>query len=197
MTFSYGLFYPEYYHDKTKAETMFYFGIGTDINRPNQHIYKARNCIEANPHKNNVIREIERNGYKVLIRYFYGHATREDACMFEIATLFLMPQLTNITMGGDGAGIAERNPMYDKKHTTASKAKMRQSQSLINRSGNNNPMYGKKHKLESIEQNRQTNRIKHLGKNNPMYGRTHTIDAIRKMRKAALKREAAKRKAAM
>jgi len=41
------------------------------------------------------------------------------------------------------SGYAALNPMYGKTHTSESRAKMSDSQKLVDRSGANHPMYGK------------------------------------------------------
>jgi G:T-mismatch repair DNA endonuclease (very short patch repair protein) len=67
----------------------------------------------------------------------------------------------------------ERNKMYGKKHSDASKEKMRNS-TLGKYDGEKNPFYGKKHTKKSREAISKKLTGKFLGENGPFYGRHHT-----------------------
>ncbi len=100
--YTYVLEYPEDYPDDMKAGTVFYVGKGID-DRIEDHERDAKRERGRNTHKLNVIRKIWTNGGQVaksIIAYFETH---EEACMLEIALIFFLPNLTNLTNGGDGS----------------------------------------------------------------------------------------------
>jgi hypothetical protein len=97
--YTYVLRYPQNYVIQKLASTIFYVGKGTG-KRINGHEREARGGIRS--HKCSVIRKIWRNGFEVekeILAYF---VTNEEALMHEIALIFFLPGLTNVTPGGQG-----------------------------------------------------------------------------------------------
>lgn len=93
----YTLAYPE-----SMGGRVFYVGKGID-KRIDVHERDARLDKGTNPYKKNIIRKIWREGsqvVKTIIAYFETH---RDACSYEIALIFFMDGLANLTAGGEGA----------------------------------------------------------------------------------------------
>lgn len=94
----YTLSYP-----KSMGGTVFYVGKGTG-DRINQHEIEAQGKHYArNPYKINVIRKIQRSGQHIVKNKLAYFDIEQDAFMYEIALIFLLPHLTNATVGGEGA----------------------------------------------------------------------------------------------
>ena len=78
---------------------------------------------------------------------------------------------------GIGAGSGENHPMFGRKHTPETIAKMSGENNhrfgIGAGSGENHPMFGRKHTPETI--------AKFSGENNGMFGRKHTPETIAKM----------------
>ena len=88
----------------------------------------------------------------------------------------------NMIVGGKGFSsediIGEKNPMYGKKHSQETKAKM--SEQHWNCSGEKNPMYGKKHSQETKEKMTKAKK----GKKSSFYGKHHKQESKEKISKA-------------
>ncbi|SRR6266705_581884 len=97
--YTYTLSYPEDYLELEKAGTIFYVGKGTG-NRIHQHEREARRGGKG--YKCNVIRKIEALGGKVVKKILAHFSTHKEATWYEIALIFFLPNLTNLTLGGDG-----------------------------------------------------------------------------------------------
>ena len=82
----------------------------------------------------------------------------------------------------------EQHPMYGKKHTPESLAKMKESQSK-REWGEKHPFYGKTHSEETKAKISENRKGKMVGVENPFYGKTHTPEVIEKMRAAHLGRK--------
>jgi hypothetical protein len=80
---------------------VFYVGKGQN-DRIHVHEREARHGSTKNPHKNRTIRKIWNNNEQVVKTVIVGFDTHEEACLLEIALIFLMDGLTNLTNGGDG-----------------------------------------------------------------------------------------------
>lgn len=102
--YTYTLAYPDNFPDPRKAGTVFYVGKGQN-GRINMHKYEARKGVKS--HKCSVIRLIWACGCEVdknILAYF---DIEQDAFMYEIALIFFMDGLTNLTYGGEGmSGLA-------------------------------------------------------------------------------------------
>ena len=97
----YAYYYPEDYPEPCLAGTAFYIGKGQG-DRINAHLSEARTGKTYNTYKVRIIKKIWNNGgevVKVILAYFETH---EEACMYEIALIFFMDGLTNLTYGGEG-----------------------------------------------------------------------------------------------
>jgi hypothetical protein len=96
----YTLSYPE-----SMGGRVFYVGKGKRY-RMHHHEWEAKQSDDSrhirNPYKNNVIRKIWANGEQVVKKILAYFETHEEACMYEIALIFFMDGLTNLTDGGDG-----------------------------------------------------------------------------------------------
>ncbi len=105
--YTYTLSYPENYPDPEKAGTVFYVGKGKD-DRINDHERQAKKGVRS--HKCSAIRKIWTANCQVVKRKLAFFETHREACMYEIALIFFMNGLTNLTYGGDGAtGLAPWN----------------------------------------------------------------------------------------
>lgn len=82
--------------------TVFYVGKGQG-NRIDRHEYEAKRVPLIKTHKCNVIRKVWASGGHVVKKKLAHFHTEEDAYIYEIALIFFMNGLTNITNGGKGA----------------------------------------------------------------------------------------------
>jgi hypothetical protein len=119
---------------------VFYVGKASFPNRIYAHEVEAKSSRTCNEYKVRVIRKIWANGEKVLRKKVAYFDTDEEASLYEIALIFFLPDLTNLTDGGEGAiGLI---------HSLESKQKMSQS---------------RKGKPQSVEHARKRS-ISHIGK---------------------------------
>src|SRR6266702_1733646 len=156
--YTYVLEYPEDYPELDKAGTIFYVGKGVK-DRINGHEREARRGVRS--YKCSVIRKIWRNGYEIekeILTYF---ATHKEACMYEIALIFFLPNLTNVTMGGDGVF----DPTGEMYRRIGEKLKGRKFSEERRQK-----LKGRKHSEEHKHKISEANK-----------GRVHTPEAIRKM----------------
>jgi hypothetical protein len=130
----YALAYPDDYPDSLKAGTVFYVGKGKN-DRVYQHSWEAKQAKKS--HKCNVIRLIWSHGREVKITVLAYFDTHKQACSYEIALIFLLPDLTNKTIGGDGRNgdkhsIATRQKMSDthKKRFLSLELRQKRSEQL-------------------------------------------------------------------
>jgi len=92
----YALAYPE-----SMGGRLFYVGRGIG-HRINAHEREARKGEMHNPYKVNVIRKLWVNGEQVVRKKLAFFDTDEEAALYEIALIFFLGSLTNLTAGGDG-----------------------------------------------------------------------------------------------
>ncbi len=92
----YTLAYPE-----SMGGAVFYVGKGMG-KRIDQHELEAQRENPVNPYKCNVIRNIWASGEQVVKTKLAHFDTHEEAIQYEIALIFFMDGLTNLTYGGDG-----------------------------------------------------------------------------------------------
>lgn len=110
----YTLAYPE-----SMGGSVFYVGKGTG-NRINDHEAEAKRGRKTNPYKNNIIRKIWSQGEQVVKEKIAFFETHQEACMYEIAMIFFLPGLTNLTYGGDGTmGIVVSDELRRKRSEAA------------------------------------------------------------------------------
>ena len=83
----------------------------------------------------------------------------------------------------------KQHPMYGKKHTPESLAKIKEFQSK-REWGEKHPFYGKTHSEEAKAKISENRKGKMVGAENPFYGKTHTPEVIEKMRAAHIGRKA-------
>jgi hypothetical protein len=82
---------------------VFYVGKGTG-KRIDRHEQDARRAQGShNPYKDNTIRLIWSRGEQVLKTKLALFDTHEEACLYEIALIFFMDNLTNLSIGGENA----------------------------------------------------------------------------------------------
>lgn len=91
----YTLAYPE-----SMGGAVFYIGKGVG-KRIHEHEGEARRGVKS--HKCNIIRKIWTNDDQVVKTKLAFFETHEEACLYEIALIFFMDGLVNLTYGGDGA----------------------------------------------------------------------------------------------
>lgn len=92
--YTYTLAYPE-----SIGGAVFYIGKGVG-KRIHEHEGEARRGVKS--HKCNLIRKIWTNGEQVVKTKLAFFETHEEACLYEIALIFFMDGLVNLTYGGDG-----------------------------------------------------------------------------------------------
>lgn len=92
----YALAYPE-----SMGGQIFYVGMGTG-HRINAHEREARKGETHNSYKMGVIRKIWNKGEQVVRKKLAFFDTNEDARLYEMALIFFLDGLTNLTAGGDG-----------------------------------------------------------------------------------------------
>ena len=93
----YVLAYPE-----SMGGHVFYVGKGSGV-RIHDHEMEARNGKTANRYKTGTINKIWDAGEQVVKKKLAFFETHEDALLYEIALIFFMDGLTNLTDGGDGS----------------------------------------------------------------------------------------------
>lgn len=88
---------------------VFYVGKGVG-NRIDAHELEALGTRKAgNPHKINAIKKVWREGGQIIKTKLAFFQTHEEAIAYEIALIFFMPDLTNISDGGEGANITDED----------------------------------------------------------------------------------------
>jgi DNA-binding XRE family transcriptional regulator len=101
----YTLAYPNgYISDKgvDLGGIVFYVGKGTG-NRIDAHEREGTGKAQiVNAYKTSVIRRIHEKGFKIVKKKLAFFSTHEEALQYEIALIFFMKGLTNLTAGGEG-----------------------------------------------------------------------------------------------
>ena len=100
---------------------VFYVGKGIHYRINGHHAEAMGTRKECNPYKCRVIRKIWASGDQVLKTVLACFETDEQAHMYEIALIFLMDELTNLTAGGEGVRGLVRSDAYRKRMSTAHK----------------------------------------------------------------------------
>lgn len=153
-----------YTHTRNDNNQVFYVGVG-------KHSRRAYTKFSRNSHWYNVV---NKHGYTVQI-------THRDVCYEEALSIerYLVSfygrrdlnagSLVNLTDGGDGVEnpsvrlVGEKHPMYGKRHTKETRAKMSKAQ---------------KNRPKCSEKTLEIKRANMLGENNPMYGRRGILSPV-------------------
>lgn len=144
-----------------------------------RHNHKNANWIKKHKH------EIE------IVLIEDGISTIEEAWNKEIEYIKMYHNLgynlTNTSEGGKGAGCAENNPFYGKKHSEETKEVM--SSKAKQHIGENNNFYGKKHTDETKKKISESRIGKYIGENNSFYGKLHSEESRKKMSISGAKKD--------
>ncbi len=91
---------------------VFYVGKGID-NRIDDHERDARKGVKS--HKCNVIRKIWASGEQIIKTILARFDTHKEALAYEVALIFFMDDLTNLTYGGEGIVGLPRTAEHQRK----------------------------------------------------------------------------------
>jgi hypothetical protein len=162
--YTYVLKYPEDYPEQEKAGTVFYVGKGKE-ERIHDHEKEAKKGIEN--YKCHAIRLIWAQGRQIVKEILACFETHKEALQYEIALIFFMDGLVNLTDGGEG--------VIGHKHSEESKRKISKKQKDVPKGppsmehreniskakkGKPSPLKGRKKKPHTEETKRQISESK-------------------------------------
>ena len=151
---------------------VFYIGKGQG-QRIDSHEWEARRSVlgpHANTHKINIIRKIWASGGEVLKTRLAEFETGEEALFYEIALIFFMNDLTNKTLGGDGA----------LGHTVSEEARRKMSQAQMGKS------YGEERlrKMSEVQRGKELSAETRNKISAGLKGKAHSEETRRKLSEA-------------
>ena len=112
---------------------VFYVGKGLG-NRIDLHELEALGRRKvSNPHKVNAIKKVWKEGGQIIKTKLAFFQTHEEAIAYEIALIFFLPDLTNISDGGEGPNITDEDRERKRRYAIENKTWIKMVQSNIGR----------------------------------------------------------------